>query len=355
MGIASKFRKLFLLRPGGGREELAPGLRYILTRQGTIEAKPVDDPAPEPDPDEPGTGDGGDGGDTGGGGEPARPAPVVNTNVMEAFGSRGDVRHLEAMYRNMTNLYSNGVKRGDFEHDPETVQTDREIEVDVPLQLGVAYDSGPKGSEVLSLTLGGRSTSDTLYMTLEGSDNGSVWVLLKSAGIGVSANSTTTVDMTGTARYRYYRWMDVTGKLSPSAVSIRIRKTDYSKFLRRHEQDKIKEKVADPYNIHLFIEGGLPVGEDILTFVAPRGLSLAANMNGSFLYCGVPPARRFAVTMYKNATQLGILYLETDGTFTCTAPVTTFVKGDKLRLVPEEIADYRLVDLSITLAMTRVT
>lgn len=328
MVLTQKLKNFFVFRRDNTQEVLKSGEAYQLTRQGGVVTS-ADNAAPAVDP---ATGQ-------------------YNTNVLEVLGSRGDPRQLEALYRNMTNLYTNGATRGDAFHEEALPSLQRTTSRSVLMYEDLVYDLNV-ASRIVSFKFKGSSGHSSAE--LQGSHDGTGWKTIAQGGAYFTDEPI--IPVGGEPSYRYIRWVRPRGSSAGHSITTYVESPDTSRFLRREEQDKLKKKVADPYNIHLFIEGGLKANDTLLTFVAPRDLELPKAMEGTVLHCGQWPAYNYTLIFAIDSVVAGTILVQPSGVTTpSVSKAVTIPKGAKLRLYTTQVADPQLADLAITLSLKRIT
>lgn len=329
-----KLRDLFLIGRDGLKKVLEPSKRYIMSRQGDVI--------------EVGKAGSSEGSDT------TFNAQIDNINTLLASGERGDLRQLETIIRNMTSMYSNAAMHSDLYHASQgaesksfTMFADQGVNLFETLQLHYLTVVIPdhKGN-----------ASPDVSIEIEGSLDNKIWEPITSFTYTATADRDATVfnkTISGAKPYRFLRWSRGYASDIPVGLTAHCSPPYVKRFLSSDEGSRINELVAESYDLSVFIEGGMPSDDEVVTFKVPQRLTLKANFEDCVGKCVSPPKSAFGLEVYKNTSKIGIITLHPSGVPTATYPETVFNEGDNFTIKANTIADAHLSDVALTLVFTR--
>ncbi|MDK1290240.1 hypothetical protein [Pseudoalteromonas umbrosa] len=324
-----KLHELFLMGKDGVKRILEPKKRYIMTKQGALREL---------------LGAGLNNND-----DKAFDEQIGNKNSLVLSGDRGDLRQIETVIRNMSSIYSNAVMKDDIFHSNEG-QPDGEqswaentvLSFDEPRVISYL---GVKHNTVIE---------EDIVITLQGSNDNSTWEDIQTIMVlgRAAAPFENTKVLPSATTYQYLRWSK-SGEILPDSVFIGHTSVLYDRFLGAAEGDRLSELIGESYDLSVFIDGGIPSGEELISFKAPQRLTLKANFQNCVAKVITPPNSASGITLLKNDTPIGVITLNTNGAVTASYPETVFEEGDRLMLKAGDIADPLLSDVALTLVMAR--
>lgn len=328
-----KLRDLFLMGRDGNKQILEPKKRYVMTRTGGLLEVGASGSDAESDA--------------------AFDSKVENVNTLLVSGDRGDLRQIETIIRNMTSIYSNAVLRDDIFHTAEAnpstdVSWDGVGSIDLAEPRMVNY-------VLVSIPDHLATSSDTLTIRLSGSNNDANWTQLGE--VVYTASDRTAEDVLEpivlTEGYQYLKWSLAQPSDIPHTVTVGHSPILHQRFLASDDGGRIGELIGETYDLSVFVDGGMPSNDEILTFKAPQRLTLKANFEGCQGKCMTLPKSAFGLSVFKNTNQFGTITLNANGAVTATYSETVFNEGDSFVIKADTIADPQISDVALTLVFTR--
>jgi hypothetical protein len=110
------------------------------------------------------------------------------------------------------------------------------------------------------------------------------------------------------------------------------------------------------YDLSVFVQGTMADSLHIYSVVMARGVTMPANLSGSYGHVGTNPTSTAALDVQKNGSTVGTISISTGGAFTFTTTSGTsksFSAGDRLDIFAPGTHDTTLADTAFTLALTR--
>lgn len=320
--IIRKLRDMFLVKPDGSRHNMAPGKHYVMTRQGTVEEVPDDDV------------------------DRVHDAYADNHNTLLALGSKGDLRQLETIIRNISSIHANAVMPSDifYRLAPDAPRSG-EVGQNVVVDLGVQH-------ELRGLVVNNPLYPTSINVFVYGSNDNSTWTRVAALIVSRSDTSPAISQHPFTTEpYRYYKWN--TNNSQPPQAAFMIGDKFVPKYLSTAESNRISELVAEPYYLSMFVDGGVPSGEDLLRFVMPQRLYWRGGMDGKFGHVDTPPSAQFSMKVFKNGVHFDTFGINTNGDFSLTSGTRWFEKGDVLLIKAQDTGDTSITGLALTITLER--